>query len=85
MLFVRNKGHQTTPPKPHPCSSMTYVVAELSLGANPELVTQMRVTLIDARLHQSATEATVTVINEAKAGSARQNADKARGQPTPKL
>jgi hypothetical protein len=76
---------QTALPDPHHCNSMTYIVAELSLGANPELVTQMRVALIDAPLHQRATEATEAVVQKANATRAKQETDKAKEQPTPKL
>jgi hypothetical protein len=64
---------------------MTYIVAELSVGANPELVNQMRVALIDAPLDRKATEATRAVIKEANAAKAKQEVDKAKGQQIPKL
>jgi len=67
------------------CSTLTYIVAEFSVGANPQLVNQMRVALIDAPLHRIAAGATETMINEAKAARAKQDADKATEQPTPKL
>jgi hypothetical protein len=86
MTFLSDTGHaQTMPPDPHHCDSMAYIVAELSAGANPELVNQMRVVLIDAPLHRRAAEATEAVIQKANAARARQETDKAKEQPTPKL
>jgi hypothetical protein len=87
MVFLSGMGNaQTMFSDPYHCNTMTYVVAELSVSdANPELVNQMRVVLIDAPLHRRATEATEAVIKKANAVGAKQEVDKARGQQTPKL
>lgn len=67
------------------CQSMTYVIAELSVSANRELVNEMKIAVIDASLDLRATEATRGVIKAAETAKAKQAIDKAKRQEIPAL
>ena len=68
-----------------PSQSMTYVVAELGVAADREVVNKMRVAVVDAALDFRATEATLAAIKTVEAEMAQQQLEKAKRQQVPKL
>ena len=85
MFLARMQNTLPEAQDPQHCQSMTYVVAELSVATNRELVNQMQISVIDALLELKATEATRTLLREAETAKARQGIEKASGQQVPKL
>jgi len=84
--FQHKHGNTPAIPKDsHQCDSMTYISAELSVGANSELVNQMRVVLIDAALDRKATEATTALFQKAKDTKANQEVEEAKDRKVPAL
>jgi len=67
------------------CKTMTYVIAELSVTANRELVDQMQITVLDAGLDTRSREATRAFIKQSETATEKQRIETARQQPTPKL
>jgi hypothetical protein len=62
----------------HHCQAMTYVVAELGVAADGEIVKTMRVAVVDAALDFRAREATLAVIKPVEAEMAKQQLEKAK-------
>ena len=71
--------------KPEQCQTMTYVIAELSVTANRELVNQMQITVLDAGLDSRSREATRAFIKQSETATEKQRIEAAKQQPPPKL
>ena len=76
---------RTAPQTGQQCQTMTYIIAELSVAANRELVTQMQITILDAGLDTRSKEATRAVIKQSETATEKQRVDRAKQQPIPKL
>jgi len=72
------------PQDPQHCQS-TYIVAELSVDSNTELVNRMLIAVIDVPLDLRATEATRAVIREAETANTKQEIYNASERQTPRL
>ncbi len=67
------------------CQTMTYVAAELSVGANREIVNRIRLSVVDAGLELQSKGATHALIKQTETGQEEQRVERAKQQEKPKF